>query len=63
MREAGNLVLLSGVEDQMMMALEASELMEAIGAENIFRGTKRLGESTQNALNAAQSWIENRKSE
>jgi hypothetical protein len=37
-------------------------LAEAIGRENIFPETKRLGESTQQALAAAQAWIERPKS-
>lgn len=58
MHAAGNLLLLSDVEDQMMKALETTAVSEVIGADNIFRSTKRLGESTKNALDRARAWIE-----
>ena len=62
MREAGNLYLISGVEQEFLDTLERANLVEAIGPENIFPETKRLGESTQQALAAAQAWIDRPKS-
>ena len=62
MREAGNLYLISGVEQEFLDTLERANLVEAIGPENIFPATKRLGESTQQALAAAQAWIDRPKS-
>jgi SulP family sulfate permease len=58
---SGNLLIFSGVEDQMMHALQATGVVEIIGEEYIFRSTKRLGESTRLALEKAQSWIKEQK--
>jgi hypothetical protein len=62
MRKAGNLFLVSGVEEELLEVMERADLAEAIGRENICPETKRLGESTQQALAAAQAWIERPKS-
>lgn len=42
--------------------MKKAGLVEAMGRENIFPMTKRLGESTQKALAAAQAWIGEPKS-
>jgi SulP family sulfate permease len=62
MKEAGNLLMLSGVEQVVYERLKKTDVFELIGAENIFQTQKVIGASVDEALDAAQKWIaENQK--
>ena len=58
LQTAGGKLMLSGVDDGLMKTLEKTDAVERLGAENIFRAEPRLFASTEKALEAAQSWIE-----
>jgi SulP family sulfate permease len=57
MKEAGNLLMLSGVEQVVYERLKQTEVFELIGEENIFQTQKVIGASVDEALDAAEIWI------
>jgi SulP family sulfate permease len=58
LQAADSKLILSGVGDDLMKTLETAEAVERLGAENIFCAERRLFASTEKALEAAKSWIE-----
>ncbi len=59
---AGNLLMLSGVEQVVYERLKKTDVFELIGAENIFQTQKVIGALVDKALDAAEKWIaENQK--
>ncbi len=57
MTAAGNLLMLSGVEEAVYERLKQTEVFELIGEENIFQTQKVIGASVDEALDAAEKWI------
>jgi SulP family sulfate permease len=57
LQAAGNLFMLSGVNDDLMETLEKVEAVGRLGADTIFRAEPRLFASTEKALSAAEQWI------
>jgi hypothetical protein len=58
LQTAGGKLMLSGVDDGLMNTLEKAEAVERLGAEDVLRAERRLFASTEKALEAAKSWIE-----
>lgn len=54
----GGKLFLSGVDPHMLAQLRKTRTTKVIPEENIFPATPELGESTQQALQAAQAWLE-----
>lgn len=63
LRASGNELMLADVGDQVRQELVDTGVIEAIGAENVFAATPRLGSSTYEAVAAADAWIERRLAE
>ena len=58
MHAAGGLLLLSGVDDHVMMQLERTETIDLLGEEYVFPANSRRGDSTLQAYEVAQAWVE-----
>jgi len=56
-KAAGNIFILSGVEEPVYDRLKQSEAFELIGEENIFLAQTVIGASLDEALDAAEKWI------
>ena len=57
LRASGNRLMLADVGDQVRQQLVDTGVIDAIGAENVFPATPRLGASTYEAVAAANAWI------
>lgn len=53
----GNMIMLEGINQQVMQQLERTDLLDLIGEENIFLGQPRFGAALSEALAAAETWI------
>jgi SulP family sulfate permease len=60
MRASDNKLMLADVREMVRQELEETGVIEAIGAENVFPATSRLGASTYQAVAAANEWIRHR---
>ena len=58
LEEGGNKLILAGVNDRVMEQLNATELTNLLGAEDIFLVEPRFGAALEKALEAAQKWID-----
>lgn len=56
LRARGGKLMLSGVHDNVMAQLERTETTDDVPVEDIFLATPRMGESTLQALAAADAW-------
>lgn len=63
LRANGGRLMLSGVGQNVMDQLERTETTEAIPDGVIFMATDTLGASTRQAIEAAQNWIDSRKTD
>jgi SulP family sulfate permease len=61
MKAAGNLLIVSGVEQAVYERLRVTEAYELIGEENIFRTQNVIGASVDEALDKAEKWIAERQ--
>jgi SulP family sulfate permease len=52
-----NMIMLEGINQQVMEQLERTDLLDLIGEENIFLGQPRFGAAMSKALAAAETWI------
>ena len=57
LRETGNLLLVAGVEPHVFELLERTEIINALGKENVFPAHRAMFESMDAAMDHAQSWI------
>ena len=57
LRETGNLLLVAGVEYHVLELLERTEIINALGKENVFPAHRAMFESMDAAMDHAQSWI------
>jgi SulP family sulfate permease len=53
----GNMIMLEGINQQVMQQLERTDLLDLIGEDNIFLGQPRFGAAMSKALAAAETWI------
>jgi len=53
----GARLMLAGVSDQVHAQLRDTRALDVIGPENVFRATTSVGESVQQAMDAARAWI------
>lgn len=56
--EQGSRLILAGVHPQAKEQLNRTGLMRTLGPNNIFMATDRIGESTLEAMHAAEEWID-----
>jgi len=52
-----NMIMLEGINQQVMQQLERTDLLDLIGEDNIFLGQPRFGAAMSKALAAAETWI------
>jgi heat shock protein HslJ len=57
LRDGGNLLLLAGIQPNLIEELEKAKVMDAIGRENVFEAQTGLGAAEDAALEAAQRWL------
>jgi SulP family sulfate permease len=57
LKAQGNLLMLTGLNKIVLEQLEKTDLLESIGAENIFPAEARFGASVEQALHRADTWI------
>jgi len=57
LKAQGNLLMLTGLNKFVLEQLEKTDLLESIGAENIFPAEARFGASVEQALHRADTWI------
>jgi len=57
LKEAGNLLMLTGVQPHVIDILKRSGIMDIIGEENVFPAQPGYGASDDAALEAAEAWI------
>lgn len=55
---AGGLLLLSGVDEHVMMQLERTETIDLLGVEYVFPADARRRDSTLRAFDVAQAWVD-----
>jgi SulP family sulfate permease len=53
----GNILMLEGINQQVLGQLERTDLLDLIGEENIFLGHPKFGAALNEALAAAEGWI------
>ena len=61
LHRSGNLLMLAGVESNVIQKLEKAGLMDLIGKKNVFAARPVLEESLHEALDAAESWLKKKK--
>jgi len=57
----GNILMIEGINQQVLEQLERTELLDLIGEENIFLGQPQFGAAMREALAAAEDWMEHNK--
>ena len=57
LRETGNLLLVAGVEPHVFELLERTEIINALGKENVFPAHRAVFDSMEAAMDRAQSWL------
>jgi hypothetical protein len=57
LKAGGNLLMVSGVSDGVMAALEQSHVIDTVGADNVFKAQLVIQGSTDDALDAAGRWL------
>ena len=60
LRESGNLLMLAGVAPQLKEELSKAKVLEQIGEENVFEAQPGYGAAEDEALEAAQKWLDSR---
>ena len=58
LHQSGNLLMLAGVESHVMQELKRAGLLDLIGKENVFAARSVLTASLNDALNAAEVWLQ-----
>jgi hypothetical protein len=61
LRHSGNLLMLAGVEPNVVQVLTKAGLNDQIGKENIFETRSVLEASLHDALDAAEVWLRNQR--
>jgi SulP family sulfate permease len=62
LKAKGNLLMLTGLNKHVLEQLEKTDLIELIGAENVFPAEPRFGAAVDHAVNAAEAWMNREKS-
>ncbi|MCB0159985.1 MAG: STAS domain-containing protein, partial [Caldilineaceae bacterium] len=57
----GGKVILTGVDDQVRHQLARTGMLAYLGEENVFSATPQLGEAMNQAVAAAQAWLDDGK--
>jgi SulP family sulfate permease len=57
LQEGGNLLLLAGVDPQVLNLLEHTGIIDAIGKDNIFPARHVMTRSIEEAVTRAQEWL------
>jgi SulP family sulfate permease len=64
LQDRDNILMLEGLSETVLEQLERTELLDLIGASNVFLGHKQFGASLRQALAAAEEWLaEHRETE
>lgn len=58
LRDGGNLLMLAGIAPELKEELTKAKVLEQIGEENIFETQPGLGAAEDEALEAAQKWLD-----
>ena len=58
LQQSGNHLMLAGVEPNMMQELKKSGLLDQIGRENVYAAQSVLAASLNEAIDAAEAWLE-----
>ena len=53
--------MLEGLNERVLEQLQKTDVLDLIGAENVFLADPRFGVSAKEALGAAQSWLDHHK--
>lgn len=61
LRESGNLLLLAGVAPHVFELLERTEILNALGKENVFPAHRVVFESIEAAMDRGQSWLKEKE--
>ena len=61
LQEQGNMLMIEGINQQVLEQLERTELLDLIGKQNIFLGKPIFGSALRDALAAAEDWMEQNK--
>ena len=61
LHQSGNLFMLTGVAPHVMQGLEKAGLLDQIGRENVFAAQPVLAASLNEALDAAEVWLKNKR--
>jgi len=59
LRDGGNLLMLAGIAPELKEELTKAKVLEQIGEENIFEAQSGFGAAEDEALKAAQKWLDN----
>jgi SulP family sulfate permease len=57
LQASGNKLILAGINDRVQEQLAETDLLELIGAENVFLSGPRFGAAVEQALTAAEEWL------
>ena len=57
LQASGNKLILAGINDRVQEQLAETDLLELIGAENVFLSGPRFGAAVEQALAAAEEWL------
>jgi SulP family sulfate permease len=57
LQDHGNMLMITGISQDVMEQLERTELLDLIGEENIFLGQPRFGAALSEAVKAAEAWV------
>ena len=61
LRESGNILLLAGVAPHVFQLLERTEILNAVGKENVFPAHRVVFESIEEAMERGHSWLKEQK--
>jgi SulP family sulfate permease len=57
LQQQDNLLMLEGLNERVLEQLQNTDVLDLIGADNVFLADPRFGESARQAIRAAQSWM------
>ena len=61
LQQQGNLFMLEGLNERVLEQLQKTDVLDLIGADNVFLADPRFGVSAHQALSAAESWMKQHK--
>jgi SulP family sulfate permease len=61
LQQQDNLLMLEGLNERVLEQLQKTDVLDLIGADNVFLADPRFGVSARQALGAAESWMKHHK--